>query len=156
MYLITLFLVWILILTFISLIKVPINLKRMIHVVLACIFLFQNSHLLLGLFFTDSIDKQSLELIEKKAGNISGNTKNIVIDDIAARYVFDFNYPPNSQAALMDLTPPPSQNNIWIVSPSRTAHHFPEFLTDFDKLKLFGRKYNLLSQNPYEIIILDR
>ena len=119
-------------------------------------FLFQNSHLLVGLLFTDSIDNHSIELFKKKARNISRNAKNVVIDDIAARYVFNFNYPPNSRAALMDITDPPSQNNIWIVSPFRTAHHFPEFLIDFKKLKLFGREYNLLSQNPYEIIILDR
>ena len=156
MYLITLFLVWIIILTFISIIKVPISLKRVIYIILVCMFLFQNSHLLVGLLFTDSIDNHSIELFKKKARNISRNAKNVVIDDIAARYVFNFNYPPNSRAALMDITDPPSQNNIWIVSPFRTAHHFPEFLIDFKKLKLFGREYNLLSQNPYEIIILDR
>ncbi len=156
MYLISFFLVWILILTFISVIKVPIGLKRFIHIVLTCFFLFQNSHLLLSLLCTDSIDRQSLELFEKNARNISENTKNIVVDDITARYVFGFNYPPNTQAALMDITPPPSQNNIWIVSPYRTAHHFPEYNTSFEKFELFGREFNLLSQNPYEIIVLGR
>jgi len=156
MYLISLFLVWILILTFISIIKVPIELRRFILIALTGLFLFQNSHLLLGLLCTDSIDRQSLELFEKNARSISENTKNIVVDDITARYVFGFNYPPNTQAALMDITPPPSRNNIWIVSPYRTAHHFPEYNTSFEKFKLFGREFNLLSQNPYEIIVLGR
>ena len=156
MYLISLFLVWILILTFISIIKVPIELRRFILIALTGLFLFQNSHLLLSLLCTDSIDRQSLELFEKNARSISENTKNIVVDDITARYVFGFNYPPNTQAALMDITPPPSKNNIWIVSPYRTAHHFPEYNTSFEKFKLFGREFNLLSQNPYEIIVLGR
>jgi hypothetical protein len=90
------------------------------------------------------------------------NGKNLVIDDYAARYLFDFRFPSNTYS-LFYLKPYPNHSltphskikgDFWIVSRWRLGHYIPEYMPDFPRLHFFGRQFNSLPENPYEFVIL--
>ncbi|WP_272126445.1 hypothetical protein [Spirulina sp. CS-785/01] len=84
-----------------------------------------------------------------------------LIDNVAARFVFDYNLPKNAIAwhfsqntaifyphSLEQKDP----NTVWIIAAAKGA--VTQGLPDYPKAELWGRKFNSIPQKPYEIIMI--
>ncbi|MFB2833817.1 glycosyltransferase family 39 protein [Floridanema evergladense] len=85
------------------------------------------------------------------------------IDEIAARFVFDYKLPKNS-IAWNFIKPAPDAypisakdkkpGTIWIVSKSKLGHYVPEMQPDYPRVEFMGRKFNSLPKKPFDVILI--
>jgi hypothetical protein len=87
--------------------------------------------------------------------------KQYIVDEVAARFIFDYRLPPNS-LSWMGSTQAPAlwpnsfadkpQEAIWIIS-TQKAWHIPE-LPDYPRVEIFGRRFASIARRPYDLIIV--
>ncbi|MBP0016511.1 MAG: hypothetical protein J7647_03010 [Cyanobacteria bacterium SBLK] len=123
-------------------------------------FLIYQSQLIVGVIGQNSpaIDKYKsiLEWVKKNPD------RNYAIDDVAARFVFDYNLPEHSIAWNFSNNPaifwPTSvsqknSNTIWIISPAKAA--LTPDLPDYQRVELFNHRFNSIPRSPYDIVIIE-
>ena len=75
-----------------------------------------------------------------------------VIDDEAARYIFDYNFPNLSiywnEIAHGGL--PKEYSSLKCIVSSKKKHYFPELPVDYPRLRIFGRVFNSIPARIYE------
>ncbi|MEC4806709.1 MAG: hypothetical protein SAJ72_20830, partial [Jaaginema sp. PMC 1080.18] len=143
-----------------SLIKLKPPLKKILISFAFAIFLINNSITFVTL--TGS-RPTSLSKYQKARTLVKQQPqKQYLIDEVTARFVFDYQLPENSidwnfshqapefwRVALKDKP----NDSIWIISTAK-AWHEPE-LPDYPKLKLLGRYFESIPKHPHDILIID-
>ncbi len=100
---------------------------------------------------------------EIKEAVLAKPNRKYAIDEVAARFVFDYNLPANSIAwnflkpapdafpnSAKDKTP----DVTWIISKSNLGHYVPEMLKDYPRVEFIGRTFNSLPKKPFDVIVI--
>lgn len=84
------------------------------------------------------------------------------IDEVAARFVFDYKLPKNSidltfmgpvNAPLLSAKDKPS-DVTWIASTHRLAMQYPELNIKYPRVEFLGRSFNSLPKKPFELTVI--
>ncbi|XWK91361.1 MAG: hypothetical protein U7127_15320 [Phormidium sp.] len=100
---------------------------------------------------------------EIKEAVLDKPNRKYAIDEVAARFVFDYKLPPNSNA--WNFLALPSDNRTtsykdklpdvtWIVSKSNLGHYVPEMQPDYPRVEFMGRKFDSLPKKPFDVILI--
>lgn len=145
----------------IFLFEINIDKKSRILLTFLCIvaFLIYQSQLIVGAigqnYPTIAKYESILQWVEENPD------RNYAIDDVAARFVFDYNLPQNSIAWNFSNNPaifwPTSVsqkplNTVWIISPAKAA--LTPDLPDYERVELFKHRFNSIPRSPYDVTIV--
>jgi hypothetical protein len=128
---------------------------------LGMFFLIYQSLNFISFWNTERPSKTYLTEVENQ---IKKNEGTLVVDDIVARYVFNYQLPEGT-LSLHYLRPFPNHQltthhkllgDTWIVSKARIGQYIPEIVNDYPRIKILGRTFQSLPKNPFEIIILQK
>jgi hypothetical protein len=88
--------------------------------------------------------------------------RNYAIDEVAARFVFDYNLPnstvdwnfSNGPAIFWPISVDEKPaNTVWIISPAKAAITLD--LPDYERVELFGHRFNSIPKSPYDVTIVE-
>ncbi|MEC4869056.1 MAG: hypothetical protein SAJ11_23520, partial [Jaaginema sp. PMC 1078.18] len=154
------FLSWVTIILIIA--RSPIKpLTRKILIAIALIVFLLNN--LMTIIATTCIEKTEPQQYQVVREYIQKHPeKQYIIDEVAARFIFDYQLPKNAlswngsqpapafwPSSLADK----SDNSVWIIA-AQKAWHVPE-LPDYPKVEIFGQRFDSIALRPYDIIIVE-
>ncbi|HEY9850412.1 MAG TPA: glycosyltransferase family 39 protein [Leptolyngbyaceae cyanobacterium] len=155
------FFCWLGIVTIISKFGWHKNIKTIISAIAILVFLSSQSLNIIFLIGKEYEPESSYQKIREFV--IANPYKKYAIDETAARFVFDYRLPKNSTSWTF-MQPPIGVAPIsledkppditWIVSKFRLEERFPKMLIDCPKIEFFGRIFNSLPKNPFDITII--
>lgn len=85
------------------------------------------------------------------------------IDEVAARFVFDYKLPENTvnwnfmkpaPASAPSSSKDKEPDVTWIVSKSNLGHYVPEMQPDYPRVEFLGRQFNSLPRKPFDVILV--
>lgn len=137
--------------------------KIRIYASLVGIIIFLSSQTLniLSLVEREYVPKSKYQ--EIKEAVLAQPNRKYAIDEMAARFVFNYNLPANSTA--WNFLAPPSDNRttsykdkkpdlIWIVSTYNLGHYVPEMKLDYPRVEFMGRTFYSLPKKPFDVILI--
>ncbi|MFP4296911.1 MAG: ArnT family glycosyltransferase [Spirulinaceae cyanobacterium] len=134
--------------------------RKLLIVFAIVVFFLNNSMALVTLALTQKTNPNDYaEILEYVEQNPE---KNYVIDGIAARFVFNYQFPKNTISWIGSVPAPllwptslddKTENEVWIIS-AQKAWHFPE-LPDYPRVEIFGQKLDSIALRPYDILLIE-
>ncbi len=155
------FFCWVGIIAIVFMINWPSKIKIAVYLVIITLFLSSQIINTLSLIGREYVSESQYQEIREYV--LANPNRKYAIDEVAARFVFDYKLPKNSTSwTFMQapgsplMTAKDKQKNVtWIVAKSWLGQSFPELLTtDYPKVEFMGRKFNSLPKKPFEIIVI--
>lgn len=155
-----LFFLWLTIIIILAKIQIKPILKKVLIGITFFIFLINNS--LIFVTLAGSHTTPTSQYQEARDLVNENPQQQYLIDEVTARFVFDYQLPENSIDWNFSNKAPefwrvsfPNKSNdsIWIISAAK-AWHEPE-LPNYPKLKILGRRFESIPKYPHHIIIIN-
>ena len=152
---------WIGIAAIISRIDWQRKIKLYVSLLAILVFLSSQSLNILSLAAREYVPESKYRQIRETV--LANPNRKYAIDEVAARFVFDYQLPKNStswtfmQAPGVPLISAKERlsDATWIVSTSMLGEGFPEMLKkDYPRVEFLGRRFNSLPKNPFDVTLI--
>ncbi len=157
-YVIWVWITMILIVTRINLAKKSLNTFLLIFLII--LYFFFQTFTIISILGQKSISKDKYAQIRNEVNQMTDKT--IFVDEVAARYVFDYRLPKGA-INWGASNPPPfvfptsikdkKADQVWVISPVK-SNIVKDLSIDYPHVKIFGHTFNSIPQSPYDVIIV--
>ncbi len=160
------FVLWLIIIIIVTKASFPKIIKPLIILLTITVFFINHSFVIISWVAKERIPEEKYAQLRIQARDLItkyGTTKKYLIDDVAARYIFDYHLPENAidfnfSEQMYPFTPRKNwkakpDNEIWFITPFRGLNgiNFPPY----PKAKLFGIQLNSIPAKPDDVIIVE-
>ena len=139
-----------------------LKIKLYAFVLTGCVFLSSQFLNILSLAQREYVPENQYR--EIKEAVLANPDRKYAIDDVAARFVFDYKLPKNCTSwtfmhevpgAAPIISKDKPSNVTWIVATPMLGGGFPHMLkTDFPRVKFLGHRFNSLPKKPFELTVV--
>lgn len=155
--------IWIFMTNFIIItnIQLPKKILIFLYIITFCLLTFSQTMLIINIIGRESVNQLEYQEIKNKVDKMTNKT--IFVDEVAARFVFDYQLPKGA-INWGASNPPPyvyptsiddqKNDQVWVIS-SAKKRLIKDLPDDFPRVEILGRKFNSIPSKPYEVIIVE-
>ncbi len=153
------FFCWVGIVLMISLLGKQTKIRFYASVLAILLYLISQSLNIVSLIGREYVPESEYQKVREIV--IDNPNRKFAIDEVAARFVFDYKLPKNTiswnflKAPLDPMLAKDKKPDVtWIVSKSNLANMVPEMQIEYPRVEFMGRKFNSLPKNPFDVTVI--